>query len=340
MAHFVPLKEKTAPAVARAFVQHIWRQHGLPVDIISDRDVAFTSQFWRDIMKYLGINQRMSTAFHPQTEGQTERVNQVLEAYLREYCNYEQNDWAELLPLAKFSYNNSAHSATNFSPFYANYGYHPRANWPTENTPRNPGSSLYANWISTVHEMAKNRLEKTRERMARYWDRTRREGPRMKEGDRVMLDGRHIKTKRACRKLDAKLYGPFKILRMAPNHRSAKLELPATWKIHPTFHVSLLEPYRGNPDQRNIPEVELEEDAEGWTPESIVAAGPDDNNSAHHLFLVKWEGFSHEENTWESFEHLVSIAPDLIHRYYEAHPRIKKDSRDRKRRTGRLAQAA
>ena len=72
MAHFVPLKEKTAPAVARAFVQHIWRQHGLPGDIISDRDVAFTSQFWRDIMKYLGINQRMSIAFHPR---QTDKPN-------------------------------------------------------------------------------------------------------------------------------------------------------------------------------------------------------------------------------------------------------------------------
>ena len=78
-----------------------------------------------------------------------------------------------------------------------------------------------------------------------------------------MVDGRYIKTKRACRKLDAKLYGPFKVLRVSLNQRSTKLKLPTTWKIHPTFHVSLLEPYRGDPNRRNLPEVELEEDAEG-----------------------------------------------------------------------------
>jgi transposase InsO family protein len=125
MAHFIPLKEKTATYVAKQFVTHIWRAHGLPDDIVSDRDTAFTSKFWTEIMRCLGVKQRMSTAFHPQTDGQTERVNQVLEAYLGEYCNYEQNDWAELLPLAEFTYNNSFSSATGLSPFYANYGYHP-----------------------------------------------------------------------------------------------------------------------------------------------------------------------------------------------------------------------
>ena len=155
-----------------------------------------------------------------------------------------------------------------------------------------------------------------------------------------MLDGRYIKTKRACRKLDAKLYGPFKVLRISSNRRSAKLELPNSWKIHPTFHVSLLEPYRGDPNRRSLPEVELEEDAEGWTPESIVAAGPDDDNPAHHLFLVKWKDFTHEENTWESFDHLYSIAPDLVNRYYRSRPTIKTDSRYKRRRTGRQARTA
>jgi transposase InsO family protein len=84
MAHFIPLKEKTATYVARQFVTHIWKAHGLPDDIVSDRDTAFTSKFWKEVMAFLGIQQRMSTAFHSQTDGQTERVNQVLEAYLQE----------------------------------------------------------------------------------------------------------------------------------------------------------------------------------------------------------------------------------------------------------------
>jgi hypothetical protein len=120
MAHFIPLKEKTATYVAQQFVTHIWKAHGLPDDIVSDRDTAFTLKFWKEVMGFLGIQQRMSTAFHPQTDGQTERINQVLEAYLREYCNYEQNEWAELLPLAEYAYNNSFSSATGLSPFYAN----------------------------------------------------------------------------------------------------------------------------------------------------------------------------------------------------------------------------
>jgi hypothetical protein len=188
-------------------------------------------------MNFLGIKQRMSTAFNPQTDGQTERVNQVLEAYLREYCSYEQDDWMELLPLAKYAYNNSFSTATGLSPFYANYGYHPRTNWPTAEAPRNPGSELYTHWLHAVHQQAIERLEKTRERMAKHWNASKREGPKLVEGDYVMLDGRHIKTKRACKKLDAKLYGPFRILSVGK--RSVKLELPPRWRIHPTFHISL-----------------------------------------------------------------------------------------------------
>jgi transposase InsO family protein len=261
MAHFVPLKEKTATHVARQFVNHIWKSHGLPDDIVSDRDTAFTSKFWKEVMTFLGVTQRMSTAFHPQTDGQTERVNQVLEAYLREYCNYEQNDWSELLPLAEFAYNNSFSTATGLSPFYANYGFHPRTNWPTDEQPRNPGSELYAHWLQAVHEQAKARLEATRERMAKYWNQDKREGPSFAIGDYVMLNGRHIKTKRASKKLDVKLHGPFRISRVGRNGRSATLDLPARWRIHPTFHVTLLEPYRGDP-KRAPPPIDIDADGE------------------------------------------------------------------------------
>jgi transposase InsO family protein len=168
MAHFVALREKTAAAVARQFVNHIWKLHGLPDDIVSDRDTAFTSKFWKEVMTFLGIKQRMSTAFHPQTDGQTERVNQVLEAYLRAYCGYEQNHWMELLPLAEYAYNNSFSTATALSPFYANYGYHPQTNWPTAEAPRNPGLELYSHWLHAVHQQATKRLERTKERMAKH----------------------------------------------------------------------------------------------------------------------------------------------------------------------------
>ena len=146
MAHFIPLKagEKSADHLARIILKEVWRFHGLPNNIVSDRDSRFTSSFWKALMRLLEINQKMSTAYHPQTDGQTERVNQILESYLRNYVNYEQDNWAEMLPMAEFAYNNSATTATTISPFFANYGYHPRSNWPRPDEEiRNPASRIY-----------------------------------------------------------------------------------------------------------------------------------------------------------------------------------------------------
>src|SRR5213079_1188157 len=94
--------------------------------IVSDRGSIFTSQFWKALSKSLDLKQRLSTSFHPQTDGQTERMNQTVEQYLRIYCNYHQDNWSELLSLAEFSYNNTQHTSIGCSPFYANYGYNPR----------------------------------------------------------------------------------------------------------------------------------------------------------------------------------------------------------------------
>src|SRR5258706_4223304 len=126
MAHFIPILDgqKTAEGCAKIFLANVWKLHGLPSDIVSDRDPVFTSKFWAELMERLDVRLRKSTAFRPQTDGQTERVNQSLEQYLRQYCNYEQDDWHDLLPLAEYAYNNSVTTATQVSPFYANYGFH------------------------------------------------------------------------------------------------------------------------------------------------------------------------------------------------------------------------
>src|SRR5258705_655509 len=127
------------------------------------------------------------------------------------------------------------------SPFYANYGWTHRSNWPTEFEPQNPGSRLYTHWIEEVHKRVEQSLSKTRNKMSKHYDQKKQPPPPFEVGDMVMLDGRHIKTKRTCRKLDAKMYGPFKILKVGSNKRHCKLELPERWKVHLTFNVSLLE---------------------------------------------------------------------------------------------------
>ena len=126
MAHFIPLEENktTAEDLTRIFTRDTWRLHGLPRDIVSDRDSRFTSNTWKDFLSVTRIRPRMSTAFHPQTDGQTKRVNQVIEAYLRPFFKQEHDDWVDLLPMAEHAYNNSITSATRMTPFYANYGRH------------------------------------------------------------------------------------------------------------------------------------------------------------------------------------------------------------------------
>ena len=121
MAHFIGLEQNaTAKDVANVFLREVWKLHGLPTEIISDMDAKFSGEFWESLCKSLNIKRRMSTAYHPQIDGQTERTNQVLEGYLRNFVNYDQNDWYQLLPLAEHAYNNLVTKPDGISPCYAN----------------------------------------------------------------------------------------------------------------------------------------------------------------------------------------------------------------------------
>jgi transposase InsO family protein len=124
MAHCIPLKkeQKTVEHLVKIFAREIWRFHVIPTDSILDRDSHFTSTEWKQFLGILGVRPRMSTSFHPQIDGQTERINQTIEAYLRSFINYEMDNWVGLLPMAEFAYYNSVTQATGISPFFANYG--------------------------------------------------------------------------------------------------------------------------------------------------------------------------------------------------------------------------
>ena len=161
--HFISVKDgqKTAEGCAKLFLQNIWKPNRLPSSIISDRDPVFTSKYWAELMGRIDVQLRKNTAFHAQTDGQTERVNQSLVQYRRQYCNYEQDNWYVLLPLAEYAYKNSANTATQKSPFYANYGFHPRTTWPVEKESKNATSRNYAHWIQSVHDLCVKRLEET-----------------------------------------------------------------------------------------------------------------------------------------------------------------------------------
>ena len=247
MAHFLPLRKerKTVADLAVIFAREVWRFHGLPTDIVSDQDSRFTSETWQELLKTLGICPRMSTAFHPQTDGQTERLNQTIEAYLRAFVSHEQNYWVQLLPMAEFTYNNSVTTGNGVSPFYANYGFHPRTLDPPneDDEPVKPASTIYAHWIMMIHDDAQKGLLAAQERMRRYTDPSRKPPPAYQVGDLVMLSGCNIKTRRPSRKMDQKNHGPFQVEKIV-SPLAVRLTLPRKWKIHNISHVSLLEPYR------------------------------------------------------------------------------------------------
>ena len=151
MAHCIPIKKHDSPTVARSYLENIWKYHGFPDDVVLDRDRTFTGKFCTDLYDYLGIKRSMSTAYDPQSDWQTERINQVVESYLRSYCNYKQNDWASMLAMAEYAYNNSKYSATKMSLCYANYRFEPRTNWPTEVQFNNPALNHYGYYITSVN---------------------------------------------------------------------------------------------------------------------------------------------------------------------------------------------
>jgi len=311
MAHFIGLHENaTAMDVADTFIREVWKLLGLPTEIISDMDANLSSEFWESLCKMLGVKRRMSTAYHPQTDGQTERTNQVLEGYLRTFVNYDQNDWYQLLPLAEHAYNNSATNAHKMTPFFANYGLHPKTEWMKEREAQNPGAAMYVHGMQDIHQQAKQTLENTRESMKKYYDPKGTAHPNIEVGDLVMLNAKNIRTKRPSKKLSPKLYGPFKVLEKKGS-RAYKLEISPRWKIHHGFHVSLLEPYRAS-NRRNRGQPprdpgDIEGDLE-WEVERIVKSEiisytrkvRERNKPMKELrYFVKWKGCAEDENTCE-----------------------------------------
>jgi hypothetical protein len=239
-AHFIPCREEMpAEELAQLYVKHLLYR-GIPVDIVSDRGSVFIARFTKSLAEMAGIRQKVSTSFHPQTDGQTERINQVLEQYLRAYCNYHQDDWVDLLSLAAVAYNNSEHATTRLSPHFATFGSNPRLRMEIPDTPSNLSAKERAEYLRTVHRSLVEEISMAQDLQARYANQKRDPTPQYAIGDRVWLLSRNIHTKRPSPKLEHKKLGPFRVTKMVSS-TAYRLALPPSMKHHPVFHVSLLE---------------------------------------------------------------------------------------------------
>lgn len=240
MAHFIPTTTKIdAKGTARLLIDNVWKLHGTPLDTISDRGPQFASKVTRSFFQQLGITPRFSTVYHPQTDGQTERVNPILEQYLRLFIAHHQNDWSEFLSLAEFSYNNSIHSSIGVSPFYANYGYHPTFTTNPSKGQTSPEAGELINRIEQVQEELKSAMLIAQERQKRAYNRHRDATPEFEVGDEVWLESTNICTDRPSAKLAPRRLGPYRILERVSSH-AYHLALPPTMRIHNVFHVDLL----------------------------------------------------------------------------------------------------
>ena len=309
----------TAEDLAHVFFKTVVMNHGLPAEIVSDRDKLFTSKFWTALTGLLGTKRKMTTAFHPQANGANERMNQYVETYIRMHTNHKQNNWVQLLPMAQFSYNSSPTETTKKTPFFANYGYEKVAYREEGQTEvESPEARLKAHQLKELHKELSKELQFVAERNAQQYNKKRSQEPTLKKGDMVYLLRRNIRTTRPSDKLDHKKLGPFKI-KKTKGRLNYELALPATMKIHPVFHISLLEPAPPGapkaPDTEVIPDPEKE-----YEVEQIL-----DHKKVRNVlkYLVKWEGYPQSENTWEPRKNLnhCSSLVDQYHRQNPGHSR-------------------
>ena len=293
-SHYIPCnKSLSADQLAHLVLDRLVRYNGIPKNFITDRDKLFTSNYWKTLVAGLGIKHRMSTAYHPQTDGQIERMNQTLEVYLRSYLNFAQDNWVQLLPMAQLSLNNLPSATTKKTPFFALHGTDP-------NLFMEPRQGTRAEWaenkiarLKATHKEINDNITRTQNRVISNSKKTE---PQLRRGDKVYLRTKNLKTRRKSKKLDHVKVGPFSISEVIGpvNYR---LQLPADARIHPVFHISLLEPADPETPVQKTFHYEPEGEDE-FIVESIL------QQRGQH-YLVKWKGYPSSDNTWEPKRHLT-----------------------------------
>jgi transposase InsO family protein len=338
--HFIPSKNTdTASWTAKRFFDSVVRLHGLPVSIVSDRDAKFTSLFWSTLLERYGTKLRLSSAYHPQTDGQSERMVRTLKEMLRSAVNHKQDDWTEHLAALEFAYNNTVHPSTNMTPFELDLGYHPRGmhSFLSDTTPEVQATTEFIENLLAYQTRAHEHLEKARQAQAQQVNKDRPKPQSFNEGDLVMLSTKYIhppflRSNAGSRKLKAKYIGPFKVLKRV-SATSYELDLPQNIKAHPVINLEYLKEYHETPERfssRITPPPDPIEDVESGELEYEVETVKDHRTTKRRglEFLVSWVGYNSESDTWEP-ESNLSGAKQAIEEYWNRE-KASKNRRDKR----------
>jgi hypothetical protein len=325
MAHFVPCKKTfDASHIASLFLKEVIRLRGIPLSIVSDRDVKFVSYFWKTLWAKLGTKLLFSSAFHPQTDGQTEVINRSLGNLLRCLTNEHGVSWDIILPQAEFAYNNSVNRTTGHTPFELVYGLHPKVPTDTISLPlpqkTSEGGLDFTTFMSSLHSSVRCKMAEQVAKYAEYANHHRRE-VQFAEGDLVLI---RLRPERfppgTYSKLHARRGGPFKILKKLGNN-AYLVDLPPEFQFSPIFNIADLTAYHGPPSI-------LEDQPTPLTIPHVVPA-PEivDSILAHQYvsnrkggcnkFLVQWASKPQSEVAWVHEKEIQRMNPQLLHDYIQ-----------------------